>query len=290
MYSTLLSVLFVGLLPMLHAPGTHRDLGDLSVAAPSPLRATVLGDDIGERLTASGVLVVDYDSGQQLYGRSARVRHPMGSLTKLMTALVILEHHSLDERVTVPAIVTEVEGQSAHLKPGSHFTVGDLLSALLIPSANDAAITLAIHHSGSVDAFVAAMNDRARSLGLRDTSYGNPAGFDDPQQWSTPRDVAILASYVLRAPELHARLATREARIVSEEGQAITLVHTHSLLQNDPDVLAGKTGTTPGAGQCLLSLVREGSREYLVVLLGSRERYTDMRLLLQSLTRVSNAI
>jgi D-alanyl-D-alanine carboxypeptidase (penicillin-binding protein 5/6) len=207
----------------------------------------------------------------------------MASLTKLMTALLIVENHALDEWVRVPGDLGELNGNIAHLPTGHEFTVGDLLSALLTASANDAAETLARFHSGSVEAFVAEMNARAEVLGLKRTHYANVAGFDDPDQWSSPRDVAWLALFAFRHPPIAQRLSQRGAQIRSRQGVMLSLTHTHAFLHASTPVVAGKTGTTNGAGQCLLSFVEAGGRQYLVVLLNSQARYVDLRVVLDAL-------
>jgi D-alanyl-D-alanine carboxypeptidase len=208
----------------------------------------------------------------------------MASLTKLMTALLIVENHELDEWVTVPDDIAQVDGNHVSLRAGDQFTVGDLLSALLIPSANDAAVTLAQYHSGSVETFVTEMNDRARQLGLHDTQYANPSGMDHLNQYSTPQDVAWLARFVLGKPEIAQRMATAGASIRSRQGREITLFHTHAFLhQAGSPVVAGKTGTTVGAGECLVSVVDDGQRQYLVVVLRSADRFEDLRRILRAL-------
>jgi D-alanyl-D-alanine carboxypeptidase (penicillin-binding protein 5/6) len=127
------------------------------------------------------------------------------------------------------------------------------------------------------------MNERAKSLGLTGTSFANATGFDSTEQFSTARDVANLATFALHIPELRARLSLSNAAVTSREGTRIVLEQTHQLLKTDTPVIAGKTGTTDAAGQCLMSVVREKDRDYLVVLLASRERYRDMQILLSVL-------
>lgn len=282
MFGPLLSVLLLGMLPVATVPPADQAaLSGLSIAAPLPPTAsasTLL--DLSRRVSATGAIIADLDSGQMLFGKHARRPRAMGSLTKLMTALLIAEHHRLDEVVTVPEGIEKTVGSVVHLRAGERFTVGDLLTALLVPSANDAAQTLAIFHSGSIPAFVAEMNERARILGLRNTSYANPAGLDDPQQWSTPQDLAWLAAYVLRVEPLRERLSLPRAEIRSGAGRVISFESTHALLREPGPVVAGKTGTTEEAGQCLLSIVQEKQRAYVVVLLGSQGRYADMHAVL----------
>ncbi len=187
---------------------------------------------------------------------------------------------------------------------GHSFTVGDLLSALLIPSANDAAYALAIYDAGSMEDFSVKMNQRAVELGLSGTTYGNSIGLDDAKQESSPRDLALLAMTVLRHDEIRQRMSLEQASIRSLEGNTVALYHSHQLLavplsatvtgpseqlgragSGDAIVSAGKTGTTDDAGQCLLSIVESNGRRYVVVLLHSRDRYADMRTILASLSR-----
>ncbi len=287
MYSTVLSVLLMGMVPVLQSPAPQASVSVLHVASPSPLEERLLTKlESMDALTASGIVILDLESGQQVYGRNAERRHPMGSLTKLMTALLIVENHELTEMVKVTLDATKIEGTKASLVSGRRYSVGDLLSAMLIASGNDAAVTLSRYHSRSQAAFVRQMNARAASLGLRDTSFANSAGLDSANQWSTSRDMALLASYVLNEPKIRSRLSLPTALIHDTTGRAINLTNTNTLLHESNAVIAGKTGTTVAAGECLLSIIREAGREYAVVLLGSRHRYADMRVILDTLRQI----
>lgn len=281
-----LSVFLMGLVPMPSAPQPSSNLiAQLTLPAPAPKEsADFPGRSFTRAVSASGIVILDLQSGQELFARHAEQKRSVGSLTKIMTAVIIAESHGMDDIVTIPADIAKTEGSVANLPPGAHFTVGDLLSALLISSANDAAETLAVFHSGSESAFVAAMNERARMLGLRNTSFANPSGLDDTDQWSSARDIAWLAAYALRDADIRSRMATEHTSIKSTEGRVVALEHTHMLLKKGTPVIAGKTGTTLAAGQCLFSLVTEGGREYVVILLGSRERYVDLRAVLRVLS------
>jgi D-alanyl-D-alanine carboxypeptidase (penicillin-binding protein 5/6) len=128
------------------------------------------------------------------------------------------------------------------------------------------------------------MNARALSLGLTGTQYANASGMDDPRQWSTPRDIARLVSFIQNEPAIRERMALKGTIIRSKNGQEISLTHTHALLRaNNPLVEEGKTGTTNAAGQCLVSVVGKDGHEYVVVLLKSQKRYDDMQAILLSL-------
>lgn len=238
---------------------------------------------VASRLSASGVIIMDAQSGQRVYGRQFDVPRPMASLTKLMTAIIIVENHELSEVVRIPQGI-DSSHSSVHLPAGEQFTLGDVLSAMLIPSANDAAVALAVHHSGSVEAFVVEMNARALSLGLGQTSFTNPAGLDAPLQYSTPQDIAWLTMAALRHPSIQKRLGMRGVHIASLQGTEVSLTHTHALLHTSGPVKAGKTGTTLGANECLMSVVQESGHRYIVVLLDSLQRYRDMSTILAALS------
>lgn len=277
MYTSLLSVLLLGLFPTAEV---SRGVSVLDQVHITPSNEVV---EIADRLSASGVVIYDAESGQRLYAKNARIQRPMASLTKLMTALIIVENHTLDEVVTIPKSVTDVVGNKAYLSPGQHFTVGDLLSALLINSANDAATTLAQFHSGSTAEFVSEMNKRALQLGMTGTSFQNPAGLDNPAHWSTPQDIAWLTMFALRNSDIAKRLSTAGQHIASVEGTSIQLYHTHLLMHQSSPVFAGKTGTTNEAGQCLMSVVEGQNKQYIVVLFNSNQRYEDMKTIISAL-------
>jgi D-alanyl-D-alanine carboxypeptidase (penicillin-binding protein 5/6) len=282
MYGPILSVLLFGVVPVWGLKPPTEATWLLPTVA-QPIEESQGADAIDRAVGASGAVVLDLDSGQTMFARSVAAPRPMASLTKLMTALIIAENHAMDEKVVVPRAAADVGGNEAHLPHGETFTVGDLLSATLVTSANDAATTLALYHAGSQDAFVEAMNIRARELGLQHTAYANPTGLDAPGQQSSPQDLAWLTMFVLRNPEISKRMGVRGTSITSAEGTKLYLTHTHALLHADTGVVAGKTGTTDGAGQCLLSIVRVGARRLLVVLLHSADRYRDMRTMLDIL-------
>jgi D-alanyl-D-alanine carboxypeptidase (penicillin-binding protein 5/6) len=287
MVGPLLSVLLLGSVPV-------WGVGDPGIPVASDLRVAppVAADlvpsvsrSLAGGLSASGVLVVDLDSAQTVYADHALEPRPMASLTKLMTALVIVEGHPLDERVTIAPAVGKVHDNTVGLQVGDEYALGDLLKAMLVFSANDAAVALAVHDAGTEDAFVQKMNARAKALGLDDTVYGTATGFDAPGQHSTPRDLGILTAFVLRFPAIAERMALPSGTIRSASGTVLSFVHTHQLLRQRPDILAGKTGTTDGARQCLMSVFEEHGRRYAAVLLHSDDRYGDMRRILAAFTQ-----
>lgn len=290
MFEVLLPILFLGLFqPSIKSESAVAVLQSLHIAPPAHVLTSVTST------SASGIVIMDAKTGQIVYGKDDTTKRPMASITKLMTALIIAENHDLDEIVQIPELATEIPGQKAYFQAYDQFTVGDVLSALLITSANDAAVALAIHHSGSVDAFVSKMNNRAQTLGLKDTSYANPTGLDGLLQYSTPKDIAWLTLHVLDNPIITERMKKRGTQIMSKRGNVVNLYHTHTLLHSASQltdatlqVQGGKTGTTNNAKQCLVTVVGSKDNEYIVVLLHSENRYGDLTKLISSLetTRV----
>ena len=241
-------------------------------------------ETVGPVIEAKSALLMDLDSGVILYKKNHNQRLPMASLTKIMTATLILESHSLDEIVTVQDDFNSAGelGVRIWLHQYEKITVGDLLIGLLVRSAGDAAITLAQYHSGSVEAFVNEMNDRAKMLNLKDTHFTNPIGIDDDEHYSTAFDLAILTKYALRNHDFRRIVRIPRATITSVDGE---IKHefegTNYLLDSYLDIRGVKTGTTDEAGESLVNLARNGNgKEIVVVLLNSPERFQESKRLI----------
>lgn len=285
MFRTIASLLLFGTIsPLSVLPAAEGDTLLLpAVSRPSAIaRFTV-----SENFSASGAIVLDTESGKEVFTIDADNPRSIGSLAKLMTAIVILETHEPDEIVTIPGSVISIQGNVVRLRPGEQYAVDDLLAALLIGSANDAAHTLAIFHSGSTAAFARAMNDRAKVLGLAKTSFENPIGFDGIDQYSTPRDLAWLSLYALKNDTIRSLAKKRSKTIRDSSGEhAITLYNTNQLLTTHPAQFFGlKTGTTDLSGECLISLATVRDREYIIIVVRSADRYQDTLDIFDSLSR-----
>jgi D-alanyl-D-alanine carboxypeptidase (penicillin-binding protein 5/6) len=224
-------------------------LAVVAVAAllAAPVRAS--GDDLTPtaappRIDAAAYYLVGAD-GVVLARREARRRRAIASITKLMTALVTLERAELGEVVTVPSRAAALGGSTAFLRAGERLTVADLLRAMLVRSANDAAEALALHvGQGSEPRFVAAMNAKARALGLTDTHYANPHGLDVPGHVSSARDTTLLVRYALGVPFV--REALGRTSVALPGGREFP--STDELLASWPPLVGGKTGHTDDAG------------------------------------------
>ncbi len=241
-------------------------------------------DTVAQVLEAKAALLMDLDSGTLLYEKEARKSMSVASLTKIMTALVILENHDLDEVVMVEEDYNQTEelGVRIWLNQYEKITVGNLLIGLLVRSAGDAAMALAAYHSGSVDAFVNEMNARAQMLHLDHTHFTNPIGLDDPDHYSSAFDLAILTKHALRYPDFRRIVRLPRAAITSTDGEIThEFESTNYLLESYLDIRGVKTGTTDEAGQSLINLARHrNGKEVIVVLLNSPERFQESKRLI----------
>lgn len=205
------------------------------------------------RIQASSYILVNPATGEVLAQRAPDRRLPMASTTKIMTALVTLERARLDDVATVP-VAAAVGGSTADLVTGEELGIRDLLVGLMVPSGNDAAITLAVHVAGSESSFVALMNRRARELGLRNTRFQSPHGIDRPGHYSSVRDLVRLARVAMRRPLLRRIVAMRTARIPGPFGSGEREYEAQNdLLLANAEVDGVKTGHTSGAGYALVA-------------------------------------
>ncbi len=247
--------------------------------------------------TARSVMLVEADSMIDLYHYNSNLRLPMASLTKLMTALIIMENHGLDEVVTISKVSSLTEGSTMHLLSGEKLTVKQLLKGLLMNSGNDAAIALAEFHSGTVYAFVNEMNVRAEELFMTQTHFANPHGLDSSVHYASSRDLILLAKKLWQYPEIQKIVDTKFDSVFSdnlenkESGEKREVEHilknTNKLLNAGFQVHGMKTGTTPNAGQCLMLVIEKENKFYFLVILGSEDRYQDARNILYELFQKS---
>ncbi|MEN8233997.1 MAG: D-alanyl-D-alanine carboxypeptidase family protein [Actinomycetota bacterium] len=209
-------------------------------------------------------------------------RRPMASVTKVMTAMVVLDEAELDEVVTIPGFATGTRGSSAGLVAGEEWTVYDLLVAMMVRSGNDAALTLAWHvGDGSVETFVDEMNAKARELGMRDTRFANPNGLDHEQHYTTAKDLTTmtLASLDYTALQDIARIKTIKMP-EDPTGKMRHVNNTNRLLGAYPGVVGLKTGDTPLANKVLLGVAERGPRRVVTVVLGTDDHFRDTRELI----------
>ena len=229
-------------------------------------------------------------NGRTYRGRNAHSRRAPASLTKIMTALVVIESCNPEEVVTVSGSAARETGSRIGLRRGERLTVRDLLAATLIASANDAARALADHAAGNQKAFVARMNAKARSLQLEDTRFSNACGHDSRGLYSSAHDLAILAERALRQPIFADLVATGSMRIVTVKGgRSFYLRNKNRLIGRYPGARGVKTGTTPNAGQCLVALAKRDDRKVLLVIMHAKHRWETAPAMLDAAFAASAA-
>jgi D-alanyl-D-alanine carboxypeptidase len=226
------------------------------------------------RVEAEAAALADLDSGRVLFEAGTEVRRPIASLTKVMTALLVIERTRPTETVTASSEAAGQAGAELGLVPGEERTVRELLLALLLQSANDAAVALAEHVSGSVDRFIAEMNARAADLGMDDTEFQSPSGLDDEGR-STASDLLILASEAFLNATFAGIVSTRFARVPSAAGEPRRLQNRNALLWLYDGAFGGKTGYTAAAGFCLVAAAERDGLRLAAVVLGAPEQAFD---------------
>ena len=231
--------------------------------------------DFSVRATAA--LLIDLNSGTDLYAKNVDTELPMASLTKLMTAYVILKHHSLDEVVTIGPAVATIGGDSQRLniKEGEQFSLRELMKGLLIYSANDVAVSLASWDAGTEQAFVDKMNDTARELGMSRTRFANASGLDAPNHHSTARDLSVIARIVLESDSVRDVVKRASSTMRTVSGKTYIVTTTNRLLTQNSQVQGLKTGYTINAGECLIAYGVSGKKQALSVVLNSPDRFQE---------------
>jgi D-alanyl-D-alanine carboxypeptidase (penicillin-binding protein 5/6) len=223
----------------------------------------------GPRLDAKAWVLIDPRDDSVLASSAPSRRLPIASTTKLMTAYLALKNLKPSQMVTAPTYHPSASAEiELGLRPGERMRVRDLLYGLLLPSASDAAQTLAVGVAGSVPAFVTRMNQAARQLGLTHTSYANPIGLDDPDNYSTAHDLVTLASILLRN-RLFARIVDTPAATLHSGDHPRTVTTRDTLLDSVPWINGVKTGHTLGAGYVLVGSGTQNSTTLISAVLGT---------------------
>ena len=241
------------------------------------------GIDNVKNFSAKAAIVVDGDTGQVVFQKNADEKLPMASLTKLATAVIVSENLDLKEKIKISQSAVAQDGVAGGLKEGEEFTVEDLMKVMLIVSSNDAATAFQEHLAGMNLDLIGLMNKKAEELGMRDTRFANVAGLDEEGHYSTARDLAKLASYVLRKNGTVLGVIAQKQSTVRSLNKNIShyLLSTNQLLQkNNPEILGGKTGFTKNAQGCMISVLKSGK---VIVVLGSQDRFGETERLIDAI-------
>jgi len=220
--------------------------------------------------SAAAVILFDARGGTVLYERHADDRRLIASTTKILTALVVLENNGLDDEVLIKPEHTRAEGSSIYLRPGETVTVRELLYGLMLASGNDAATALAYHTAGSIENFSEMMNERARELGCKNSSFTNPHGLDGQDHYSTARDLAIIMAEAMRNEEFRNIASTKNITFGNRS------FRNHNRLLREYDGLnGGKTGFTRAAGRTLVTSAERDGMLLICVTLSAPDDWDD---------------
>jgi D-alanyl-D-alanine carboxypeptidase (penicillin-binding protein 5/6) len=224
-------------------------------------------------LTAQGVFALDLDSGSILYDKNPHLLLKPASLTKIMTSLVAMDYYQEDSVLTVVNGEASL-GNTADLLKGDQLTALDVLYALLVPSGNDAAVTLAENYPGGYRLFLDKMNQKVAELGLKNTHFVNVSGVESLDHYTTAYDIAMITRSALGRQRFASIVSTKDITIQSLKGNTYPLASTNILL-GKPGILGVKTGWTPESGECLVILAERDSHRILISLLNSQDRFGE---------------
>ena len=227
-------------------------------------------------LSAKGAVLIEDESGDIVLSKNKDMRMPMASTTKIMTSIIVLENCDLNTVVKIEPHMTGIEGSSIYLHEGEELTVLELLYALMLESANDAAVALAYTVCDSIEEFAQLMNEKADSLGLCNTHFTNPHGLDDDEHYTTPYELGLIASYAMKNPTFKKIVSTYKHVIPLNNGEGSRVLINHNKLIRSYDGAIGiKTGYTKRCGRCLVSCANIDGVQLICVTLNAPNDWSD---------------
>lgn len=235
-------------------------------------------------LTANSAILMDGTRGRVLFTKRANKKRPPASTTKVLTALVVMDKLPLNKWVKVPKAAVSIEPSKMYARAGEQYKVKDLLKAVLLGSANDAAYVLAVAAAGSQYKFSKMMNRKAKSIGAKRSRFVNPHGLPNKKQYSTSHDLALIMKAAEKNPTLVKIMRRKTAVIYSRAGRRIVVRNHNKLLWRDPRDIVGKTGWTRKAKHCFVGRVNYGTRIYVFAIMGSVSLWKDLKTLIDAFT------
>lgn len=239
----------------------------------------VLGTSQQPKIQGHAAVLINADTGEILYEKKLNKKLPIASLTKIMTAIVALEHKELESKIYVTRDAAEIGENTMGIDNGEVYTLHELMYGLILHSGNDAAYAIAEGVAGDSDVFVEWMNIKAAEIGLYDTVFADPSGLDD-KNVSTAADLAKLTKYAMQNPDFREVVGTIEIELFGDEHKYLYLYNQTNLLSSYPGVAGVKTGYTEAAGLCLVTYAQNNGVEVIGVILNSSDRKGDMILML----------
>lgn len=232
-------------------------------------------------ISAKSAVIYCAETGEVLFEKNSAEQRSMASTTKIMTALLALEENTPDRIVTVTEEMVRVEGTSSGLKAGDMLTLRDIVYCMLLESGNEAANAAAIAIGGSFESFADMMNEKAKEIGMNDTSFVTPSGLDDENHYTTAYDMAVLTAHALENPEFVEICSSKKHKITFENSEkAITLYNHNRLLSEYDDCIGVKTGFTKKSGRCLVSAAKREGITIIAVTLFAPNDWQDHKKML----------
>jgi D-alanyl-D-alanine carboxypeptidase (penicillin-binding protein 5/6) len=223
---------------------------------------------------AASAVLIEASTGKVLYAKAAHEKLPMASTTKVMTAILTIEHCALSDMATVPREAYGTEGSSIYLELEEKISVEDLLYGLMLASGNDAAVTLAIHVAGSVEAFAQLMNEKAKEIGALNTNFVTPNGLHDGAHYTTAYDLALISAYALKNETFQTIVSTTYHRTTTGNLQR-TFKNKNKILWQYEGGNGVKTGYTSAAGKCLSFAAKRDNMQLVGVVLNCPDMFNN---------------
>lgn len=251
----------------------------------SSLSANYLDKETSDRIkrNVDSIIAKDLGTKQLIFSKDEQKRTQPASLTKIMTAIIAIESGRMNEVVTITKEMIQVEPTKANLRVGEKFYLRDLVKAAMVMSANDAAMSIGVYlGDGDVDDFVKEMNSKAKKIGMKNTNFTNPCGFDIGNHYSTALDLLNLSEYAIKNNAFNEMAKLKRHDFRSLNTRRAYAAYTHNKLLNNYKYAVGiKTGYTQKAGPCLIARAKNGNKDVLVVMLNSDHRWNDIKVILE---------
>ena len=266
---------------------THKILSLICGACiiTSSLSAAYLDKETADRIkrNTDSIIAKDLSNKQLIFAKDEQKINQPASLTKIMTAMLAIESGRMNEVVTITREMIQVEPTKAGLRVGEKFYLRDLVKAAMVMSANDAAMSIGVFlGDGDVDKFVGMMNRKAKTIGMKNTNFTNPCGFDIGHHYSTALDLLTLSEYAIKNNSFNdmAKLKRHDFQAVNTKRSYAAYTH-NKLLNNYKYAVGIKTGYTQKAGPCLIARAKKDNKDILVVMLNSEHRWNDIKTIFE---------
>jgi D-alanyl-D-alanine carboxypeptidase (penicillin-binding protein 5/6) len=274
----LIFVLFIAIFYAFNFWINNNKILQIPFAASQEAKMPIIKTEFTPTISARGAIIMDADSKVVLYSKNPNLRSSTASTAKIMTALTALDYFKLSDILTIRQATSD--GSILGFVKGEQMTFENMLYAMLLPSANDAALAISQNYPGGEQVFINRMNEKAKQLKLNNTHYADPAGLVDQGDYTTPFDMARLASFAVQNEEFKKIVATKEKIISDSSGLNTYNLKNLNVLLGEDGVNGVKTGYTEEAGQVLVTSKMEKGKMIIIVVMKSDDRFADTEKLL----------